>query len=178
GASALRRSRTPPGRRPRRGRSRRARGSGSRPRARTPPGLPARPGLRLPRGDRHHRPHLDGAVLRARAARRDLERLVECLDLDQIEAAELLLRLGERAVGDQRLAVADTHGRGRRRRLERRAFYRLVADRVAELEVLAEDRVPRLLARYGGLVVVDQEHVLHAVLLRRRVMGKTNGIGE
>ena len=44
--------------------------------------------------------------------RRDLDRLVEVLAVDDEVAADLLLGLGERTVGGERLAVADAHGRG------------------------------------------------------------------
>src|SRR6266508_2653659 len=54
---------------------------------------------------RHHGAHLDRAV----ACRRDLgrpgERVLERVSLDQVVAAELLFRLGERAVGRERLTV-------------------------------------------------------------------------
>ena len=43
---------------------------------------------------------------------RDLDRLVEVLAVDQVEAADLLLGLRERAVGGEDLAVADPHGGG------------------------------------------------------------------
>ena len=48
-------------------------------------------------------PDLDRAVACADGILRGpLERLVEVVALDEVEAAELLLRLGERAVGDER----------------------------------------------------------------------------
>ena len=57
------------------------------------------------------RPDLDRAVLGAGDLRRELDRLVEVLGLDEVEAAEGFLRLGERAVGRDRLAVPDPDGR-------------------------------------------------------------------
>jgi hypothetical protein len=50
-------------------------------------------------------PNLDRAVLRARDLRRVRDRLVDVGAVEQVVPAELLLRLGERAVGDERLAV-------------------------------------------------------------------------
>src|SRR5215218_2202344 len=56
------------------------------------------------------RPDLDRPRLRDRMARRDLHGLLEAAALDDVEPADGLLRLGERAVGHQRLAVADANG--------------------------------------------------------------------
>src|SRR3712207_8454183 len=50
-----------------------------------------------------------------------VERRVEVGHVDDVEAAEDLLRLGERAVGGQRVAVAAADGRRRLRRLKRLA---------------------------------------------------------
>src|SRR5262249_59659241 len=59
------------------------------------------------------RPHLDAAETRRRTARGGLDRLVQVPGLDQVISAELLLGLGERAVGGYNIAVADPHrGRG------------------------------------------------------------------
>src|SRR5262245_36282050 len=64
----------------------------------------AGPPAALPRSVEHHDgPHLDGAALGAGAALGRLERLVEAVGLDHVVAAELLLGLGERPVGDDRL---------------------------------------------------------------------------
>ena len=92
------------------------------------------------------RPNLDRRRTRRRDARRPLDRLVERLGLDQVVAAERLLRLGERAVGDERLAAADPHsGRGRRSAAARRRLTSLPSARMAsgEREVLAADRCDR-----------------------------------
>src|SRR5256885_2068079 len=64
----------------------------------------------------HDRPYLYGAPGARRGnARGQLDRGVEVVGLVEVVAAELLLGLGERAVGGQRLAVLDAHGgRGRR----------------------------------------------------------------
>jgi hypothetical protein len=48
---------------------------------------------------------------RAGKLRGDLDRLVEVLAVDEVVAADLFLGLGERAVGGERLAIADPHGR-------------------------------------------------------------------
>src|SRR5438045_7513905 len=63
--------------------------------------------------------HFDRALARRGDLRRDLDRLVEIGGVDEIEAGELLLRLGKRSVGDRQCAVADANGRGRLDRLER-----------------------------------------------------------
>jgi hypothetical protein len=43
---------------------------------------------------------------------RDLDGLLQAAALDDVEPADRLPGLGERTVGDERLPVADTHGRG------------------------------------------------------------------
>src|SRR5262249_3896534 len=59
---------------------------------------------------------LDGAAARLRAAARDLQGLVEVGGLDHPEAADLLLALGERAVGRDDLAALRPDDRGGVRR--------------------------------------------------------------
>ena len=49
----------------------------------------------------------------------DLEGVVQIPGLDQVVAAQLLLRLGERSVGGGQLAVPRPHGRRRLHRLKR-----------------------------------------------------------
>jgi len=49
-------------------------------------------------------------------AGRDLDRLLEAAALEDVEAADHLFGLGERAVGDDRLPVADADGPGSVRR--------------------------------------------------------------
>src|SRR4029079_1335809 len=61
--------------------------------------------------DRHHRADLDRAELRTRDPLGELGRFIEILGLDQVEAAELLAGLGERAVGGRHLAAAHAHRR-------------------------------------------------------------------
>src|SRR5580765_8140433 len=70
----------------------------------------------------HDRPHLDGAHPGPRDAGRDGGGLVEVLRFHDVVPAELLARLGERAVGRDGLAVLYAHGRGGRARLERVAL--------------------------------------------------------
>ena len=59
--------------------------------------------------------------------RRRVDRLVEVVRLDQVEAAQGLLRLGERTVGRDRPAVPDLDGGRRGRRMERLAGLELPA---------------------------------------------------
>src|SRR5207253_10897882 len=83
----------------------------------------------------HDGPDLDRAEPRGRDLRGPLERLVERVDLDHVEAAELLLRLGERAVRHDLLAVADADGAAGRGRLQR-----VAADVGAALPELGGER--------------------------------------
>ena len=113
------------------------------------------------------RPDLDRAVPGGRDPRRELDRLVEVAGLDEVEAAEGLLGLGERAVGRDRLAVLDPDRRRARGRLER----------LAGLEQPASSRTSAVNALYAGELVaisssdgrraglrrVDQEQVAHAM---------------
>src|SRR5262245_64388679 len=69
--------------------------------------------------EHHDRPNLYRPRLRAGNSCGDLEGIVEIRRLEQVVPAELLLRLGEWPVGRRDLSVADTHGRGRVRRLQR-----------------------------------------------------------
>src|SRR6187401_2656719 len=110
------------------------------------------------------RPHLDRAAHpRRRHPRGDVERRVEVVGLDEAEAAHVLLCVDERAVGEERLAVLDAHGR---RGLDRLQL--LAADdlrRPSDREVLLDDRLPRLLGHSLELLPgrrrVDLEQVLH-----------------
>ena len=68
-------------------------------------------------------------------AARDLGRALGALDVDDVVAGQLLLGLGERAVGDRRDAVADAHGLGVVGIGERRA-----ADELARLVELLVER--------------------------------------
>ena len=159
-------------RRPRRARRRRARGPGSRGCAPTPPGRAPRPcdARSAPPRTTITRPDLDRAVARRRDPGGPLDRLVERVGVDQVVAAELLLRLGERAVGGECLVVLHADGGRRLRRLQRVAG----DHRAAVLEVLRErhvrlvDLALLLLAERlpAVLLAVDQQHVLHVVLLR------------
>jgi hypothetical protein len=59
-----------------------------------------------------HGTHLDGAVHEHRAALGPLDRLLEAVHVDLDEAAELLARLGEGAVADDRPVAAADGPRG------------------------------------------------------------------
>src|SRR5207245_11611656 len=92
--------------------------------------------------------------------------LVEVLCIDQVVAAEVLLRLGERPVGHHPLPLPQPHrGRGGDR-LERVAGPVVPAlhDRLGELPVLREDPLALGSGEPGELrgVLVNQQHVLHA----------------
>src|SRR6266542_3789569 len=101
------------------------------------------------------RPHPDGPHLdrEARPHQRvpggDRQHLVEVLGLDEAIAGQLLLRLGERTVRHDRLAVLHPHGGGGAGRLQR--FTTLVEG----APFLHGHLVPPL------LVLVDQQHVAH-----------------
>src|SRR5438067_1676246 len=62
------------------------------------------------------RTHLDRAHLGNRVRGRDLDGLLEAAALDQVEAADRLLRRHERTVSDDRLAVTNPHGAATPRR--------------------------------------------------------------
>src|SRR5262249_58087009 len=93
------------------------------------------------------------------------DRLVRIPCLDEVIAAELLLRLCERPVGHQLLAFAHPHGGRGRGGVEGRPGDVVLAllNRGGEREVLADDRLPLFLTQAlpGRLVVVDEKHVLH-----------------
>ena len=103
---------------------------------------------------------------RVRDPRGPLDRLVERLDVDQVVAAEHFLRLRERPVADDRVAVPDA---GRVVAVPTGWSSSPPTSFPAACEVARQRRVPRverLLLVLGtriprGLVAVDQEHVLH-----------------
>src|SRR4029079_6333893 len=64
------------------------------------------------------RPHVDAAEPRRRDLRRPLDRVVQVARFDQVVAAELLLRFGERAVRGRDLPVAHADGGGGADRLQ------------------------------------------------------------
>src|SRR5918999_1775668 len=74
--------------------------------------------LRLLAVELPDRPHLDAPGTRPRNPRRQLDGVVQIPRLDQVEAAELLLRFGERAVGRRDLRVPAADGRRGVRGLE------------------------------------------------------------
>src|SRR5712691_12881728 len=96
------------------------------------------------RADGQHGPHFDRAVAGGRDLRRPRERLVERVGLDEEEATELLLGLGERAVRHELLVIADPHRERCRCRLQRRAVdvAALLAQLVGEAAVLTDEAVP------------------------------------
>src|SRR5262245_62765882 len=127
--------------------------------ARARRGLPRRP---LP-----DRPYLDGTHTCQGAAGREVDRLVEVVDVDHHVAPEVLAGLGERAIGQEPLAVAHPDGGRRRGGMER------VAAKVPPLR----DELFRVLhlgpegflplgeaPLVPGLVEVNQQHVFHVCL--------------
>src|ERR671923_197526 len=100
------RPRAPP---PPPGRDRRTAGRARRAAGPAPRGTPPRRSRLLPHSrllELHDRPNLDlAAVLRSRAAGGPVQRGVEVGHVEQVVAAEDLAGLGERAVGDDALAV-------------------------------------------------------------------------
>src|SRR5207247_8122900 len=162
-ASAPAPRRTLPERPLRPGRSRRSRGSRSRPLFRIRAG---RGGRRDPRSVLRlldDRPDLDRAEAGSRDPGRRLDRLVEVLAFDQEVSPQLLLRLGERSVGAERLVAPNAYRRGRPRGVELVAPAHpallgepgrvLVVLLVHRLSLLGAGRLPRV------LVAVDQQHV-------------------
>src|SRR5207237_9512486 len=143
---------------PRRGRSRRGGESGSRGYVRTPRGRPRR-------SHREDRSDLDGPVARGGNARRDRDRLVAVLRLDEVIATELLLGLRERPVGGEGLAVAHADGGRGRGALQPLAAEEVAAplDRFGEGAELLQERAHLLLRalRPLRLVAVDQQDIFH-----------------
>src|SRR5579872_7338559 len=117
----------------------------------------------------HHRPHLDRTGLGAGNSRRNANRGVEVLGLDQIIAAELLAGFGKWAIGCEDLAVAHAHGGGRRRRLQSVAGLEMAAldDGLGECTVVRHHLFAIGLARFAefGFVSIDQQQILHGLLL-------------
>src|SRR5262245_27014099 len=112
--------------------------------------------------DLHHRTDFDRAQARARDLFRDAYRLVEVLGVDQEIAAEMLARLGERAVGHEPFAFAHPDA-GRRRSRMQRGGGQIMPTRIelmGELRGLRVTMLPLSLA-YGLLVKVDQQHISH-----------------
>src|SRR5918999_3195454 len=68
------------------------------------------PGVVYPRSVPPERPDLDRPDLGDRVAGCDLDGLLQAAALDDVEAADRLLGLGERTVGDDRLPVAGADG--------------------------------------------------------------------
>src|SRR5215217_9628999 len=128
-----------------------------------PPGGPSGRHVHL-----HDRPDLDRPAADVGDPGRDLDGLVQVLGLDNVEAAELLLGLGERPVGAEGLALAHPDGGGGGGRLERLAGLvdAAVDDVLCERHVVLELGLSLLLAlaRPVLLAGVDQQRVAHAPL--------------
>jgi hypothetical protein len=96
---------------------------------------------------------------------RDLDGLAQVRAFDDVEAGDLLLRLGERAVGEEELTIARAYRRGVLRRLQ------VVPLQVhaARDGVFQPGRQERLVflgllgAPFSGFVSVVQQQELHAV---------------
>src|SRR5205823_8501609 len=106
---------------------------------------------------------LDRPVRCTRDARGQFRSLVDAVDLEQVEAAELLLRLRERSVADDRLAVSDANRRGGAGGGKLRPVDDLAVRRLAECEIPREHPIPVFLRGRlpAGLVAVDQSENLH-----------------
>src|SRR5690348_8673997 len=112
------------------------------------------------------RPHFDDAACtKRRDAPGDRDRFVEVPAVDQVVAAELLLRLRERTIGDDRLARLLAQRRRRLARAELRAGPVLTAGRqvLLELAVFAHDAIALRLGDLAPALFVEaaQQQVLH-----------------
>ncbi len=114
-----------------------------------------------------HRSNLHAAGVGPGELRRDADRLVHVLGLDQVEAREHFLRLGKRSIHDRLTAVADAYRLGGRRALEHLGIEQLpvlaqlvgMREAVAHLgvELPLRERVEEL------FVGVDQDDEFHGV---------------
>src|SRR5687768_12964187 len=133
------------------------------PRARSMAARAGPPPLR----DGENRAHFHRAVLGTRNSRRDLDGVVQILRLHQVKAAELLLRLGERAVSRRHFAVAHAERRRGGRRLEGLATEQVAAlfDVLGECHVFGKHGVVLFLGRLRPLrfFTVDEAQVLHGI---------------
>src|SRR3989304_7554788 len=124
----------------------------------------------------HPRPHFDMPGGGPGNLGGQVQRDVQVLAIEDLEPPELLLSVNERPVRDDPVAVANTHHRGRVRRLERGAPYlrgdlcRFLAERLPGHQIFGRRRLVALL-------VEEQKHVFHVVLLRladsTRVLSRT-----
>ena len=111
------------------------------------------------------RPDLDRAVPHGGVRARDPERLLQVRAFDDVEAGDLLFRLGERAVGDEKLAIARAYRRGVPRRLQVTSL-QVHAARDGVFQPGRQQRLvfPALLGVHlVGFVHVVQQQELHAV---------------
>src|SRR5687768_6169717 len=117
--------------------------------------------------DRPDRAHLDAADRGRRDAGGDLDGLVQVARLDQVEAGEAFLGLGEGPVGDRDLAVSHPHGGSGGHRLQGFRGQALAARAHRDVELHAVAVVHRL---DGALFAVHQAQVLHGRSPRSRVI--------
>src|SRR5204862_389609 len=111
----------------------------------------------------HERPYLHRSLVDDRNALGELDRLVGVLALGEEVTAAHLLRLGERAVRDDRLAVPHAHGRRGPRGGQLSAADDLLSRRFAEGAVARVHGLALVVAGpFPGLLVrIDQRHHLH-----------------
>src|SRR2546429_5667020 len=115
----------------------------------------------------HHRANLNGTISSGRNLRGQRNRFVEVFAIHQIKAAELLFRFGKWTIGGQGPPITDTHGRrtvGRHEcapTLQRSTFRRFFSIYIVSLELSRQLFLVPL--RTGGLVLVDQQYVMHDV---------------
>ena len=92
---------------------------------------------------------------------------IEALAIEQVEAADELLGVGERPVADQRLAVADAHGLGGRRRVQRLAGdVDARARSVSSTQARLCSRMTAFSSAVRLVLDADQLQVLHRAHLR------------
>src|SRR5262245_39907342 len=115
--------------------------------------------------DVHERPDLDRTTPSIWALRSTSDRLIQVFDVDDVYAAELLLRIRERAVGGDRLSVPHAYRRGGGRWVERFARKHLagVLELDAIVHVLSVDAALLFLGLLGPILLggVDQKRVFH-----------------
>src|SRR6266487_5828520 len=119
-------------------------------------------------GELHDRPHLYGTAVGAGDPGRGGDCFVEVPAVHDVEAAELLLGLGEGPVGGERLAAAHLHRGGGAGWLQRLAGLHQpsVDDILGEGVVGVDHGLPLRLGRgrHGRLGAVDQQCVAHLLL--------------
>src|ERR1700751_1114177 len=113
----------------------------------------------------HDRPNLDRTGLGAGNSRRDANRGVEILGLDQIITTELFARFGKWAIGREDLAIAYAHGCCGRRRLQSVARLEVAAldDGLGERTIVRHHLLAVRLAQFAEFrfASIDRQQVLH-----------------